>query len=167
MRHSKLPARAKEFERQNFSLGSTERNPKEDIMKRNLIGVLSLVVLSLLLNATGAYGQSEVRANVPFAFKVGKAQLPSGSYRITSNTEDKTITISTRNAGAMSLVQSERPGNGNPRLVFNHVGGQYFLREIWGAAGDSGMTLPTSNLEKELQIAAGRSNGEKIVVALK
>jgi hypothetical protein len=29
------------------------------------------------------------------------------------------------------------------------------------------MTLPTSNLEKELQIAAGRSNGEKIVVALK
>ena len=135
-------------------------------MKRNLIGVLSLVVLSLALNATGAYAQSEVRANVPFAFKMGNAELPAGSYKISSNPEDKTITLRTRHAGAMSLVQSESAGNGSPRLIFNHVGDQYFLREIWGV-GDTGMTLPTSKLEKELQIAAGGSKGETIAVALK
>ena len=38
-------------------------------MKRNLIGTLSLVALSLLLTAAGAAAQSAVQANVPFAFR--------------------------------------------------------------------------------------------------
>ena len=51
-------------------------------MKRNLIGTLSLVVMSLLLNVNGADAQSAAQANVPFAFNVGSSQLPAGSYRI-------------------------------------------------------------------------------------
>lgn len=133
-------------------------------MKRNLIGVLSLVVMSLILNATSAYAQSQLRANVPFAFKMGKAQLPAGSYQITK--AERTITIRGENTAAVALVTSTYPNSGNPRLVFNHVGDQYFLSQIWGA-GDSGMSLPASKLEKELQIAAGRSNGETVTVALK
>ena len=35
--------------RDKFSLGSTARSPKEDVMKRNVIGILSLVVMSLML----------------------------------------------------------------------------------------------------------------------
>lgn len=53
-------------------------------MKRNLISILSLVVMSLLLNATGAYAQSYAKANVPFAFNVGAKQLPAGTYEIGS-----------------------------------------------------------------------------------
>jgi hypothetical protein len=55
-------------------------------MKRNLIGILSLVVLSVL-TATGAYAQSAVRADVPFAFKVGKTQLPAGTYDIKADAQ--------------------------------------------------------------------------------
>ena len=51
-------------------------------MKRNLIPILSLVVMSLMFNATGAYAQSYVKADVPFAFNVGMAQLPAGTYQI-------------------------------------------------------------------------------------
>jgi len=137
-------------------------------MKRNLIAVLSLGLLSFLFNATVAYTQSELRANVPFGFKVGNAQMPAGSYRINSNRGNNTITLSDGKSAAVSLVRPVYPATGSPRLVFHRVGNNYFLSEIWGPAGDGGLTLPTSTLGKELQIAAGRSNnGETIVVAVK
>ena len=44
-------------------------------MKRNLIGTLSLVVLSLLFSSTG-YAQILAKADVPFAFTVAKKTLP-------------------------------------------------------------------------------------------
>jgi hypothetical protein len=44
-----------DFERQNSVWLPLQGAPREDVMKRNLIRILSLVVMSLLLNATGAY----------------------------------------------------------------------------------------------------------------
>jgi len=136
-------------------------------MKRNLIGTLSLVALSLMLTATGAYAQSELKATVPFAFKVGQSQLPAGVYEIRSNADNNTITIRNSTSGAVSLARPDGSGDASPRLVFNHAGGQYFLSQIWGAEG-SRMTLPSSKLEKELQMAAvGSKSAEKVIIALK
>ena len=136
-------------------------------MKRNLIGTLSVVALSLMLTA-GAYGQTAAKANVPFGFKVGSAQLPAGTYMVTS---ENPLTITIRNAetrkAVLSLARREAPGMGSPRLVFDHIGSQYFLVQVWGAVGSSGLTLPISEQEKEMQIASGRSAAEEVIVALK
>jgi hypothetical protein len=155
-----------------FSLGSTARSPKEDVMKRNLIGILSLVVISLMVNATGAYAQSSLRANIPFAFKVGPAQLPAGAYEI-NTANDGSVLIRNRESrkGALTTVRSEDPRQSGPKLVFHHLGGQYFLAEIWRGAGSSSMAIPTSkqekSLEKELKLASGQSTvGEEILIAL-
>jgi hypothetical protein len=138
------------------------------IMKRNLIGILSLVVLSLLLGATSSYAQSFAKANVPFAFKVGKAQLPAGCYTITTG-QQNTIMIRNCNTSAavLSPARREYPRETSSKLVFHHLGNQYFLIQIWGVAGSTGMTLPSSQLEKELQVASGPSSaGEEVVIAL-
>jgi hypothetical protein len=39
-------------------------------MKRNLITILSLLVMSLMFNVAGVYAHSYVKADVPFAFNV-------------------------------------------------------------------------------------------------
>src|SRR5664279_6317845 len=145
--------------------------PKENVMKRNLIAVLSLVVMSLLLNATGAFAQSSVKANVPFDFNVGSAQLPAGTYEIQA---DDTIpgTVMIRNhqtsAAAMSIAQREYPrGDTTAKLVFHKVGNQYFLAEIWKGSDAEEMVIPTSRQKKELQASNTHSGGyEEIVVAL-
>ena len=143
-------------------------------MKRNLIAVLSLVAMSLLLTATGAYAQSYAKANVPFDFKVGSAQLPAGPYDITV-TSASSGTILIRNdqtsAGALSTARSETPRDTHAKLVFHKVGSQYFLAEIWRGSDTVGMIVPTSRqekeLEKELQASNGHSGGyEEVVVAL-
>jgi len=141
-------------------------------MKRNLIGILSLVVMSMLVNATGAYAQSSMRANVPFAFKVGPKQLAAGTY-VVNTANDGSVLIQNRQSrtGAMTTVRREDPRKSSPKLVFHHLGSQYFLAEIWRGGDSSGMAIPTSkqekNLEKELKLASGQSKvGEEILIAL-
>jgi len=141
-------------------------------MKRNLIGILSLVVLSMLVTATGAYAQSAVRANVPFAFKVGPKQLPAGAYEInTANEGSVTIRNRESKASALTTVRREYPRKSGAMLVFHHLGSQYFLTAIWRGAGSSGMAITPSkqekNLEKELKLASGQAQvGEEILIAL-
>ncbi|MFZ0759040.1 MAG: hypothetical protein WAM69_03740 [Candidatus Sulfotelmatobacter sp.] len=139
-------------------------------MKRIVIGALSLVVLSLFLNATGADAQSVVKVNVPFTFKVGKAQLPAGCYAITSFLYQRDM-IMIRNcksgAAVVSLAQPEYPRDASSRAVFQRLSDQYFLAEIWGGTGSLAMTVPPSKLERELQVASSSSTaGKPVVIAL-
>ena len=138
-------------------------------MKRNLIGILSLVVLPLLLSATGAYAQSAVQGNVPFAFKVGRTELSAGTYRIKTENTNNTIMIQNCDTGkaVMSIAQQEYPRATTSKLVFHHLGNQYFLTQIIGPAGSTGMSLPASKLERELELASGPSNAdEEVIIAL-
>lgn len=137
-------------------------------MKRNLIGTLSLVVLSLVLNAIG-YAQTVAKADVPFAFTVAQKTLPSGRYIVTTDGQG-VITIQSYETGTsmISLARKELPRKTNPKLVFHQVANQYFLSQVWGAEGTAGLILRTSALEKELQMAneASKTVGQ-VVVALK
>jgi hypothetical protein len=138
-------------------------------MKRNLIGTLSLVALSLLLTAAGAAAQSAVQANVPFAFRVGTAQLPAGTYRIKAGDQSLIVIGNGQTRKSVySQAQREGPSKTSAKLVFHHLGNQYFLAEVWGDAGEQGMTIPASKLERELQIARGPANDEEdVVIALR
>ncbi len=135
-------------------------------MKRNLIGILSLVAMSLLLNVNGAYAQSAVNANVPFAFNVGTSQLPAGSYRITVEDGGSglvTISNSTTFATVLSIGLQERPGGKSRKLVFQRLGNRYFLTQIWGEQGSWGWRLQAPKPESKLEIASQPSPSRKEV----
>jgi hypothetical protein len=142
-------------------------------MKRNLIGILSLVVLAVMISSTGAFAQTSAKADVPFAFLVGTAQLPAGTYEIrTVGAGNSSIMIQNHetNAAAMSNAGREQPRNASAKLVFHRVGNTYFLAEVWRSSSAEGMILPASTQEKELEkeLRAGNSRGgyEEVVVAL-
>jgi hypothetical protein len=142
-------------------------------MKRKLIGILSLVAISLMLNAPGAFAQGYAKATVPFDFNVGSAQLPAGTYTV--KVEDQN-TISIHNgdssAAALSNARRDYPRSTSAKLVFHRVGNLYFLAEIWRDSSTDGMIVPTSKQEKdlvkELQVASNNLGGyyEEVVVAL-
>jgi hypothetical protein len=152
-----------------IQLGSTARSPKEDVMKRNLIGILPLLVISMALNVT-AHAQALAKANVPFAFRVGSATLPAGTYEI-SSAGSAAVSVRNKNvtAAAMSTVRHESAQKTEDKLIFHRIGGEYFLAEIWTSAGSPGMVIPRSKqetkLEKEL-LASGQPNtGEEVLIA--
>jgi len=144
-------------------------------MKRNLITILSLVVMSVMFNAAGAYAQSYAKADVPFAFNVGAAQLPAGTYDVkTLSQGGNQIMIQNEEtrAVAVSIARREDPRNAESKLVFDRIGNQYFLTEVWRGFDAGGLIVSTSKheqeLKKELQLARGTSsNYDKVAIALK
>jgi hypothetical protein len=137
-------------------------------MKRNFIA--TLVVLSLLLTAAGAYAQSAGRANVPFAFKVGTTQVPAGTYSVTKEVNINVVSIRNLKTGGTVLAMGtgQSPSGTTQKLIFRHVGSQYILTEIWGAAGAPGMAFPAPKRNSELQVASQPSNaGQTVEIALK
>jgi hypothetical protein len=143
---------------------------------KNAISTLSLVVMSLLMNAALVNAQTGAKANVPFAFNVGAKQLPAGTYTIVPDGRDaNAILVRNMSTGesAMSTASSEEAIQPKgSRFVFHHVGAEYFLSEVWRESGSNGKTLPTSKQEreltKELQLAQdGGARQGQIIVALK
>jgi hypothetical protein len=125
-------------------------------MKRNLIGTVSLMALSLLITNNGAYAQTPARAEVPFAFNVGTTHMPAGTYKIKRAAFDSNfIMVSNINTGdtVLSLFRRETPSRVNHKLIFHHRGNQYFLAEIWGGEGSPGMAVPVTKAEKQVEIA--------------
>jgi hypothetical protein len=144
-------------------------------MKRNLIG-LPLVVFSLLLTATSAYSQSVAKAYVPFAFKVGEAQLPPGNYELRARADSDIVTIYNRETrkGSLALasVREDSPLNTRGKLVFHSYGNQHFLAAIWGGAYTRGILFSPCRQEKQMQrmqqVASGPANtGKEVTIALK
>jgi hypothetical protein len=144
-------------------------------MKRNLTTILSLVVTSLILIASSARAQSFTKADVPFAFNVGQKRMPAGTYevKIEGVASDMILirNIETRES-ALSIAGYEAPQSAEGKLVFNHVGNQYFLSHVWRESGSQGMRLPISKRErgltKELLLAKDSKGGrEEVIIALK
>jgi hypothetical protein len=139
-------------------------------MKRNLFATLSLGALSALLTAASAYAQPGVEATVPFAFNVGTTQLPAGTYRITVESRDSSVTIRNCNNSARILAHAQREYSGekNQKLVFRQVNHQYFLAEIWGEQGSEGMKLKAPNPDTRLEVASQPTpSGNQVMVARK
>jgi hypothetical protein len=139
-------------------------------MKINSIATSSLVVLSLLLTAAGAFAQSALEAHVPFAFKVGKTQMPAGNYTIANDWDTNFITIRNLTTGdaVLALGTRQSPSTTTDKLIFRHAGDQYSLTEIWGSAWQPRMNLATPKQKKQLEVARGPSNaGNNVEIALK
>jgi hypothetical protein len=128
-----------------------------------LVGVLSLVVV-----AGSAFAQTVyVRGKIPFDFIVGKTTLPSGAYEIRSLNDgpDKTLLLRGPDSHSNVMVGANRvesfKGSDATKLVFDRVGDQYFLREIWTEGAKSGRQFPKGKLESEL---AMNNSPENVVV---
>lgn len=139
-------------------------------MNRKLVGILMILAASLLVSVPNTYAQDVTTATVPFAFTVGRSELPAGTYTISHVLPD-VIAVRDRNTGKalMTLIRPEWPGksDGTPKLLFNKYGNKYFLSRVSPGSGASPMQLPTSQLERELRIASTRSAPEETVIAAK
>lgn len=139
-------------------------------MKLNVIGSLSLVALSLLFTSTGAHAQSAVKANVPFAFNVGSRQLPAGDYIVTVDRLQGRVKIQNAVTSALFSMpaQPEQAGQTSEKLVFQHVGNQYYLADVWGAYGTSGMQFRVPKHEQQMEIAKQPAQSNPgVMIALK
>jgi len=101
--------------------------------------IKSLALISLCFVLTSlAYGQTTLKANIPFAFSAAGKVLPAGQYdvvtapgaapirvRSADGKDAVIVTIVTRLAGSMHTTPKDA------HLIFDKVGENYFLSEVW------------------------------------
>ncbi len=99
---------------------------------------IKFLVVSLFLFSTvaAAYAQQGLRANIPFAFKVGDKQLPAGNYQFLPAGNNQSIRVVSDKDSAIALVLTRLAAgiHTTPRdahVVFDKMGEQYWLAEIW------------------------------------
>jgi hypothetical protein len=130
---------------------------KEQFMKRT-IAAFALFAAATIALATHASAQEQpFQANVPFNFSVGNRELPTGSYLVrTFGNRQVHIENLHQNISAYALANAgNRLKDENRKLVFDKVGGQYFLREV--VSTSQAVEFPKSQSEKRAQTLMKRS----------
>jgi hypothetical protein len=128
---------------------------------------LAVLALSVLAIAAPAFAQStNLRAEIPFDFVVGKAVMPAGEYLVQSQTNPAILVIrNTGGQGAMVVAHYARSNKAaaNSKLVFRGYDGEYFLSQIWTEGDESGRELTITKRERKL--AEGHPPLQRTVLA--
>jgi len=111
------------------------------------------VGIFLAVAGSTAYAQTiDMRANIPFDFRMGDTVMPAGEYRVQSERgvlilrgEDGSHPAATAIAISTLRPAAQKPG----RLEFNRYGDSYFLTKVWDALSTSGKALIKTPQEKE------------------
>jgi hypothetical protein len=124
------------------------------------------VLTALLTMATAAQAQhTKVSATIPFNFVVGDRAYPAGEYSFTNSGAVLQITNAEHIGMGLLLsqaCQSARPSE-TTKLVFQKMGGYYFLQQIWVAGNSSGRELPRSHTE--VRLAQNHEETKSVIVA--
>ncbi|MFP5208409.1 MAG: hypothetical protein ACLGRW_03875 [Acidobacteriota bacterium] len=121
--------------------------------KSMLLAGLFQFAVALVLAAPAVAQQSSYTIHIPFRFNVSSQVLPAGEYlvRVVSpgavqiHGEDH---IANATFGAHRRNGSSRVPQ-NTELVFHRYGQNYFLSQVWFAAGDQGYELTVTSTERE------------------
>ena len=103
------------------------------------------------LIAVCAMARTTLIAQIPFAFHVGDATLPAGTYQVTSaSAQVMRISDSSSTVNLLFIpipVQKSDRSAQHAKFVFNRYGSDYFLSEVWEDDAYTGHRLQRSGPE--------------------
>jgi hypothetical protein len=96
---------------------------------------------------------AELRAAVPFDFRVGDVLMHAGEYEIQNDQGLLKLRNQTGPGGAFRLTfPATRPkATAEGKLVFKRYNGEYHLTSLWSPASTEGRILIPTKHEKELE----------------
>ena len=107
-------------------------------MRRQAFFTVVVLVFGLVISGVVVYAQFEEGVfDITFKFMLNEKPMPPGKYLVEQPAPD-VLTLRAETTGAQSvelmiitrLAQPET-GIAEPRLVFDNVGGQSYLSEVW------------------------------------
>jgi hypothetical protein len=121
------------------SAGAFEDSKKGGRMLRSVVAIAGGALLLGAVAARPARAMADdevIRAHIPFAFNVEGQRMPAGDYVLKCMGINEPSVVEIRNAngsGPAALFLTNREDSGNitqPKMVFDDVGHQRFLRDI-------------------------------------
>ena len=128
-----------------------------------------LLALSVLLLATAAQAQTtNVKASIPFDFVVGDHAYSAGEYTVKSLSQSSAaMRIDSADESEKGMTLSNACQKAQPAtqttLVFQRLGDNYFLYQVWTEGNPLGREFPMS--KAQVQLAKNNSKPELVIVA--
>jgi hypothetical protein len=128
-----------------------------------------LLALTVLLLATAAQAQTtNVKASIPVDFVVGDHAYSAGEYTVKSLSQGSAaIRIDNADESEKGITLSNACGKSQPAdgttLVFQRLGDNYFLYQVWTEGSSLGREFPMS--KAEVQLAKNNSKPDLVIVA--
>jgi hypothetical protein len=113
--------------------------------------------------------QSEIKTNVPFSFVVNGKTFKAGTYTFgrldTSGGSDSSQLVMRGPKGETAIIDTIKTvaseTTSKTHLVFEKIGGQNFLSQIWGAGDMEGSEITKTNAQaKAIAEASSGTGGE-------
>ncbi len=136
-------------------------------MNHRLLTIASMLVAVVAFSAIPGFSVTpyHLRVNVPFSFIVGTTRLPAGEYDISTPNVNSNYTLMIREVnGHTSILVQTMPVSSKNRiaskteLVFDRVGQDEFLRQIWERGLQTGDQCSESKRERQ-ELARAHQNG--------
>lgn len=116
------------------------------ITKAWTFGIAAIFALAIV---PSAFAQDIVKADITFPFHVGAKTLPAGAYEFTVDRVDGSVSVhGPKGADAMEMIVTTLappPHNGatDAHVIFDKVGSNYALSEIWEPGMDGVLVFAT------------------------
>jgi hypothetical protein len=131
--------------------------------------ILAAGLFAATLTASLHAQTMDMKASIPFDFRIGNASFPSGEYSIrhTGGVLFVKQTAGSHKGGIFLTVGEDRPvgSTAAPTLLFNHYGSTYYLSKVWTAESKEAQATPKTPAERELASHIGQP--ETTMVALR
>lgn len=146
----------------------------EVVMKRYLTLTIAVMMFLAVVTVTAeaqVFGSQTMRARIPFAFNVGKTNLPAGEYTITvlnPNSDRKVLQIRSADGRRSALIHTAGVNTNttdNAKLVFNRYGSRYFFSRAQMAGEATTLAAVKSRAERsEEQAVASKGNSATVAI---
>ena len=141
-------------------------------MKSILTAAIVFVMSCFAFGSASAQASSRVKVEIPFAFAVGEATVPAGTYTISAEPGSLFVRLEnvdgTRHYSVLAQQDStSREASG--RLVFHRYGEQYFLSRISKPGLFANLHFAPTKAEKRAKTRveeAGVSADDPVIVGL-
>lgn len=136
--------------------------------------MLSLLVgsVSVTASAQSLVDDTAIQADVPFAFTVMDKTLPAGRYTVKrlNDTRPNVLMISSDDGHDVATFETESTQASRipnkAELVFNKLGDQYFLSNVWTSDSSGGYLLLKTKKEKSLEESGIKTEHRSIFAKL-
>lgn len=143
-------------------------------MKKYLTLTIAIMMFLAVVTITAEAqvgGSKQLRAQIPFAFNVGKKTLPAGEYTVTvinPNADRSILQIRSKDGRVSAHVQTIGIKSDNAdaaKLVFNCYGDTYYFAQAQMAGDSTRLAAVKTSAERNKQHEVAR-NGSKSTVEI-
>ena len=133
--------------------------------------ILAAGLFAATLTASLHAQTMDMKANIPFDFRIGNAAFPSGEYSVRNSGGVLSVAQTTgdHKSGMFLTVGTDRPeaSTGMGTLEFHRYGDSYYLSKVWTPESSVARVLPRTPREKELASHIGMPGTASVALRTK